>query len=62
MPTVNPPRPSSPLNSNGQVIGGYIESIESQANNNWPAIQWFLEHHESIEKGVRLYNATRLIV
>lgn len=57
MPTVNKPRPTRPTNSYGQTISGYVESIESQAQNNSEAIDWFFRHHEAIGEAVRIYNA-----
>lgn len=59
MPPVNKPRKAHPTNYLGQEISGYVESVESQAQNNWPVIEWFFNHHEVIQKAVRLYNDSR---
>jgi hypothetical protein len=56
VPPINKPRKAHPTNSDGQVIPGYIESLESQAQNNWPAIERFLRNHEDIRNAVGLYS------
>lgn len=60
MPPVNAPREAHPTNYCGQVIEGYVESLQAQAENNWPALEWFFRNHREIAAAVRLYNAARL--
>lgn len=37
----------------------YVDSLESQARNNWPAVEWFLNNHEAVGEAVKVYNAVR---
>jgi hypothetical protein len=59
MPAVNEPRPSRPTNSYGQELDGFVESLESQAQNNWEAIEWFFRNHKEVRKAVDVYNAVK---
>jgi hypothetical protein len=57
MPSVNPPRKASPTNCYGQVIDGYVESVESQATNNMDVVAWLLANHAEIRKAVFVHKA-----